>query len=103
MFQHQGERILGRLKQLREAKVARLNGFRINRSLTIAYSAEMAGSDCQHLLDLENLQEDNGSVAHSPSATAYYARQVRPGDPAAMRYLREVVAADGGATHGCAL
>ncbi len=97
IIQNQGERILGRLKRLREAKMARLNGLRINRNLTIAYSSEMAGSDCQHLLDLDNLQETNGSIACSPSTTAYYASQVCPGDPDAIKYLRGVVAEDGGA------
>jgi halimadienyl-diphosphate synthase len=92
----QGERILGRLKRLREAKMERLNGLKISRNLPIAYSAEMAGVDCLHLFDLENLQEFNGSVAHCPSATAYFARYVRPGDPAAMHYLRSVVGEDGG-------
>ncbi|RPJ47493.1 MAG: cyclase, partial [Chloroflexi bacterium] len=71
ILQHQGDRILGRLTRLRQAKMARLNGYRVSRNLTIAYSAEMAGPDCQFLFDLENLQEPNGSVAHSPSATAY--------------------------------
>lgn len=97
ILQHQGERILGRLKRLREAKMARLNGHRINRYLAIAYSAEMAGIDCQHMLDVENLQEANGSVANSPAATAYFARYVRPGDPAALGYLHSVVDAEGGA------
>ncbi len=96
ILQWQGKRILGRLKQLRELKMERLNGFQIHRELSIAYSAEMAGPDCKHLLDQENLQEENGSVAYSPSATAYYAHYVRPGDPAAMFYLRRVVSKDGG-------
>lgn len=97
LIYNQGERILGRLKRLRETKMARLNGFKINRHLTMAFSAEMAGSDCQSLLDLENLQEKNGSIAYSPSSTAYYARYVRPGDPAALVYLRGVIGEDGGA------
>jgi halimadienyl-diphosphate synthase len=97
ILQRQGDRILGRLTRLRQAKMARLNGFHVSRHLTIAYSAEMAGPDCKFLFDLDNLQEPNGSVAHSPSATAYFARHLRPGDPAAMNYLRDVVAKDGGA------
>lgn len=96
ILKQQGERILGRLKRLREAKMARLKGLKISRNLTIAYSAEMAGADCLDLFDLENLQEFNGSVANCPSATAYFARFVRPGDPAALHYLRGVVSPDGG-------
>ena len=37
-----------------------------------------------HLFDIENLKEANGSVAASPSATAYYLLNVRHNDqPAA--------------------
>jgi halimadienyl-diphosphate synthase len=97
LLQAHGNHILGRLKHMREKKMARLNGFRINRGLTIAYSLEMAGPDCLHLLDLERLQEENGSIAHSPSATAYYASLVSPGNEQALHYLRSVVADDGGA------
>jgi len=96
LIQNHGNHILNRLKSLREAKLSKLNGFKINRSLTIAYSSEMAGPDCQHLLDLERLQESNGSIAHSPSATAYYASFVRHGDKQALQYLHRVVADDGG-------
>ncbi len=87
----QGDRILGRISKERDAKIAVLKGIRINRFITAAFSAEMAGPDGQELLDISNLQEPNGSVAHSPSATAYFALYIRPGDPAAMSYLRSVV------------
>ncbi len=97
LLQQKGNHILGRLAHLRQTKLARLNGFQISRKLTIAYSSEMVGPDCQHLLDLETLQEENGSIAYSPSATAYYAGLVRPGDPAALQYLRGVMTGDGGA------
>lgn len=96
ILQRQGDCILNRLKHLRQAKLTRLNGFKINRSLSIAYSIEMAGPDHQHLLDLDNLQEENGSVALSPSATAYYAAHVQPGDAKALNYLRSVICEDGG-------
>lgn len=91
-----GDRILWRLANLRSAKLARLNGSIINRNITMAHSAEMAGPDHTHLLDVDNLQEPNGSVAYSPSATAYYAINIRRGDPAALAYLRGVVDQDGG-------
>jgi halimadienyl-diphosphate synthase len=43
IIQRQGDRILGRLQKLRAAKMARLNGFKISRHLTIAYSTEWPG------------------------------------------------------------
>lgn len=96
IIKRQGDRILGRLSKLREAKLARLNGRTINRQITMAFSAEMAGPDYCNLLDLDNLQEENGSVAYNPSTTAYYALHIRPGDPAALAYLHRVVGEDGG-------
>jgi hypothetical protein len=62
----------------------------------MAFSAEMAGTDGQHMLDIENLQESNGSVGLSPSATAYFAAYIRPGDLPALSYLRKVTNPDGG-------
>lgn len=97
ILDHQADRLLGRLKRLREAKLERLKDFRISRNITLAYSAEMAGPDSQHLLDLDHLQEANGSIAFSPSATAYYARQVCQGDSRALTYLHSVVDENGGA------
>ncbi len=47
----------------------------------------MAGNDGQHMLDIDNLQEKNGSVGCSPSATAYFAQQVKREDQKAMEYL----------------
>jgi halimadienyl-diphosphate synthase len=68
----------------------------INRHVTMAFSAEMAGTDGQHMLDVENLQESNGSVGVSPSATAYFAAYIKKGDEASLNYLRSVLKPDGG-------
>jgi len=87
---------LGQLERYRAAKLAALPGGMINRHVTVAFSAEMAGPDGIHLLDIDSLQEANGSLGHSPSATAYFASVVAPGDPAAMAYLRRIVTDDGG-------
>jgi halimadienyl-diphosphate synthase len=89
------ERILGRLERLRRIKLEKMQGLKINRYVTMAFSAEMAGSDKQDMLDVDLLQEDNGSVGHSPSASAYFATYIRPGDPRSLQYLRQVSAADG--------
>jgi halimadienyl-diphosphate synthase len=97
IIKQQGERVLGKLSRQRAEKLSLIQGKMINRYLTVAFSAEMAGLDGQHKLDIENLQEENGSVGNSPSATAYFALQVKPGDEAALNYLHETVRADGGA------
>jgi len=97
LIKQQGERVLGHLSQQRSAKLSLIQGKMINRNVTVAFSAEMAGIDGQHMLDVDNLQEGNGSVGHSPSATAYFALYVKPGDPNALRYLQQAAAPDGGA------
>ncbi len=97
IIKQQGERVLGKLARQRAAKLSLIQGQMINRDLTVAFSAEMAGLDGLHKLDIDQLQEKNGSVGNSPSATAYFARQVRPGDAAALDYLHGVVRPDGGA------
>jgi halimadienyl-diphosphate synthase len=50
------------------------------------------------MLDIENLQEDNGSIGLSPSATAYFATYIKHGDEPCLNYLRSVMNADGGIT-----
>ncbi len=84
------DHILSQLAGYRAAKLAALPHGVINRCVTVAFSAEMAGSDGLQLFDVANLQETDGSVCHSPSATAYFAMHVRPQDPAALQYLRQV-------------
>lgn len=95
IIKQQGERILGRLTRLRNAKLSKLSGHKINRNITTALSAELAGKDSLNLLDVENLQENNGSVGNSPSATAYFALYVKPSDTNALNYLHGVIK-DGG-------
>lgn len=87
IIKQQGDRILGRMKRLREQKLAKLTGMKINRHITPAFSSEMAGEDGQSILDVENLQESNGSVGNSPAATAYFVAHVKKGDPEALRYI----------------
>jgi halimadienyl-diphosphate synthase len=88
---------LDRLRRKRAAKLAALPSGMIDRSVTVAFSAEMAGSDGTHLLEVENLTEANGSVGLSPSATAYYLLNLRPHDRAARAYLHTAAdSSDGG-------
>jgi halimadienyl-diphosphate synthase len=92
----QSDKILGRIEKQRALKLSHMKGKMISRLVTLAFSSEMAGVDGQHMLDAENLQEENGSVGCSPSATAYFALQVREGDDKALGYLHKIVREDGG-------
>lgn len=96
IIKHQGNRILGRLSRLRTKKLQYLQNNTINRNVTMAFSAEMAGTDGRHMLDVEKLQESNGSVGVSPSATAYFATYIKKGDEASLNYLRGIIKPDGG-------
>jgi halimadienyl-diphosphate synthase len=84
------------ITQQRAAKLATLPGGVISRQVTLAFSAEMVGTDQLSLLDIQNLQEANGSVGNGPSATAYFALTVSPNNAAALNYLREIPSSDGG-------
>jgi halimadienyl-diphosphate synthase len=97
LIRRQGLPTLSRLNQDRERKLNLLKGHKISRHLTAAFSSEMAGEDGLHMFDIENLQGVNGSVSHSPSATAYFALKVKPGDEKALGYLHTVVDPLGGA------
>jgi len=97
IIKQQGERILGRMSRLRNNKMAKLAGRKINRMVTPAFSSEMAGIDGQPILDPDNLQESNGSIANSPSATSYFAMHIKQGDQSALSYIRKWVSASGGA------
>lgn len=96
IIKNQRKRILGRLSMQRAQKLSYLEGRMISRRVTMAFSAEMAGDDGQHMLDVPNLQEANGSVGLSPSATAYFATYVRKGDEPSLNYLRQTAKPDGG-------
>jgi len=96
IIQNYSEHALGWLRHQRIAKLSKLQGQMISRHVTTAFSSEMAGPDALRLLDVENLQESNGSIGNSPSATAYFALQVRPGDSKAIDYLRSITV-NGGA------
>ena len=96
IIKNQGNRILGRLSKQRAKKLAYLQGNMISRHVTMAFSSEMAGIDGQQMLDAENLQETNGSVGLSPSATAYFATYVKKSDETSLIYLRQTSKPDGG-------
>jgi halimadienyl-diphosphate synthase len=96
IIKQQANRILGRFSKLRASKVAKLEGRKIDRKITPAFSAEMAGNDHVALLDADNLQEQNGSVGNSPAATAYFLTFIRKYDPKGLNYLKSSIKDDGG-------
>jgi len=96
IIKKQSNNILSQLSHLRKAKMAKFAGQKINRQITPAFSAEMTGRDMLNMLDIDNLQEANGSVGNSPAATAHFALYPRPGDPQALAYLHDAVR-EGGA------
>lgn len=87
---HQGAQVIRHLAPKRSAKLAVLPDGVINRTVTLAFSAEMTGYDGMKLLDTDNLQEPDGSISYSPSATAYYAWHVNPSDRNALNYLEGI-------------
>lgn len=80
-----------RLRELateREIKLAKAPGNAISRHVTMAFSSEMIGSDGLHILHTSDLQECNGSIAHSPSATAFFLKHVDPENQPAIDYMK---------------
>jgi halimadienyl-diphosphate synthase len=98
LVKQQADRILGKLSRLRAIKMEKLSGLlRINRHVTPAFSSEMTGRDTGNILEIDNLQEADGSVGHSPSATAYFLIQHKPQNAPALAYLQKWVDETGGA------
>ena len=96
IISNQSTRILGRLAAARQKKLAFLQGRRINRYLTAAFSAEMTGLDGLEKLDVPKLKEANGSVGHSPSATSFYLLSIDAHDKDSLAYLNRIANSDGG-------
>ncbi|MBI3153637.1 MAG: cyclase [Chloroflexi bacterium] len=96
IIKQQGNRILGRMSHMRAIKIGKLAGRKIDKQVTPAFSCEMAGVDGQAILNIDDLQESNGSVGNSPSATAYFAMSLKHQDQSAMQYIHEYISADGG-------
>ena len=84
------------MARLRDAKLAQAPKGMISRTTTMGHSAEMVGTDGLQLLDVNNLQQEDGSVSSSPAATAFFVAHVSP-DPAALEYLHRIIQ-DGGAS-----
>lgn len=97
LVQPQRETILAQLATQRTVKLELLSGRKISRYLSAAFCAEMAGFDGLDMLDIAQLQESNGSIGHSPSATAYYLMHIKPDDKSALAYLHNFASPNGGA------
>ncbi len=80
---------LNELALAREIKLAKAPGRMISRQVTMAHSAEMVGRQGLHILDIDNLQENNGSIGYSPAATAFFALHVQRRNAKALEYLRD--------------
>jgi len=89
IIQEQPSGFPARWAKQRIRKLAQLPDEMIDRSITLAFSSEMTGPENLHLLNAENLQEANGSVACSPAATAFFALHIDP-NKAALGYLHEI-------------
>jgi len=83
------------MHRAREKKLQALSGHKITRLVTPAFSAEMVGLQTD-LLDIHNIQDSNGSIGCSPSATAFFVMNVKPADAAALAYLHYMANEDGG-------
>ncbi len=81
---------LGPLRKARNHKLSLSPNKLINREVSMAFSAEMAGNDGQNVLAVDDLLEANGSVALSPSATAYFLIQLKPNHPQALEYIQSI-------------
>ncbi|MBN2501646.1 MAG: hypothetical protein JXB38_12765 [Anaerolineales bacterium] len=64
------------LREKRAAKIAALPQGFVNRKSTVVFSSEMLQEDEYDLLDLDDLQESNGSIGCSPAATVWYLKNV---------------------------
>ena len=87
---------LARIARMREAKLRRIPPDLIyTRHISTIFSAEFLG-DGLDVGRVNGLLDDNGSIASSPSATAYYLLK-DPDNLAAREYLAGVLARGGGA------
>ena len=84
-----------RYEKMRDEKMAKIPpGMRCSRNTTLAFSLEFMGDDLD-VDDVRFIQENDGSVAVSPSATAYLLTKWFD-NAAARRYIADVARSYGG-------
>lgn len=95
-----GHSYLNKLIKKRQAKIAALpNGF-VNRDSTVIFSAEMIQGSEHSLLDVDNMQEANGSIGCSPAATAWFFKNVSNNtNDKALNFLEKVIGDEGTAPY----
>jgi halimadienyl-diphosphate synthase len=96
ILKRQSNQILGRLQFLRGKKIEMIKGYKIDKYITPSFSIEMVGTKNLELLQVDQLQELNGSIANSPSATVFYLLNVGKNNQQALAYLQQWVQEDGG-------
>ena len=81
---------LNQYKSIREKKLSLIPPEAIySKASSVCYSLEFLGDDLD-IKKVSNLQEENGSVAYSPGATAYLLTKC-PDNTAARRYIERVI------------
>ena len=98
LLQLNGSRFPQQLIKQRNRKLNSLPNGQINHRVPLSFSAEMAGKDHIHLLDIENLQGASGSVGQNPATTAYFLSHIDAGNQSALNYLNRY-APTGAAPH----
>ena len=88
IIQYRNNAFLNKLVQQRMTKLT-IFPRKINRFVTAAFSVEMVGENDLHLLDVENIQQANGSVSYSPAATSFFVLNVSQREPMALAYLQK--------------
>lgn len=74
----------------RQRKLKNIPSHMISRHTTMAHSAEMVGNDGKHIIDWDDLLEENGSVGFSPAATCYFIMSRNQGTQKAVKHLTNI-------------
>jgi halimadienyl-diphosphate synthase len=74
----------------RQRKLKNIPSHMISRHTTMAHSAEMVGDDGKHIIDWDDLLEENGSVGFSPAATSYFVMSQGEGTQEAVKHLTDI-------------
>ncbi len=91
LLQLNGSQFPQRLIEQRNRKLKSLPNGQINSRVPLSFSAEMAGKDHTHLLDIDNLQGASGSVGQNPATTAYFLNHIDSSNQSALNYLSHYV------------
>jgi halimadienyl-diphosphate synthase len=79
----------------RQRKLSNLPHGKVNKHVTLAFSLEMFGTEGAAWVDPANIREENGSVACSPAATAWYMLNIEHHEKSLEYILRSKVNGSG--------